>query len=108
VLLVSGFGAHRTLMREAGLHVFEQPGAKGNTVRLAVRVLVVPSPAGQLSDSERQASIAEALAQLTRTSTVVRRYRRNPSPLVRDREWRSGKIDAVLGGDFDVIEKSAG
>ncbi len=108
VLLVSGFGAHRTLMREAGLHVFEQPGAKGNTARLAVRVLVVPSPAGQLSDSERQTSITEALAQLPRTSTVVRRYRRSPSPLVRDREWRSGKIDAVLGGDFDVIEQSSG
>jgi ATP-dependent Clp protease ATP-binding subunit ClpC len=36
---------------------------------------------------------------------VVRRYRTEPSPLVRDtvREWRTGRLDRVLAGQFDVI-----
>jgi ATP-dependent Clp protease ATP-binding subunit ClpC len=36
---------------------------------------------------------------------IVRRYREQPSPLVRDgvRNWRTGRIDRVLGGDFDLI-----
>ncbi len=35
----------------------------------------------------------------------VRRYRRGPSPLVRDsaRSWRTGRLDRVLEGDFDLI-----
>ena len=41
---------------------------------------------------------------------VVRRYREKPSPLVRDaiRGWRSGKLDRVLGGDFDLIARIRG
>ena len=36
---------------------------------------------------------------------VVRNYRERPSPLVRDsvKQWRTGKLDRVLAGDFDVI-----
>ena len=36
---------------------------------------------------------------------VVRRYREEPSPLVRDsvRQWRTGRADAVFAGDFDLI-----
>ncbi|NIP45933.1 MAG: hypothetical protein GWN21_06060, partial [Gammaproteobacteria bacterium] len=36
---------------------------------------------------------------------IVRRYREQPSPLVRDsaRGWRSGRLDRVLEGDFDLI-----
>jgi ATP-dependent Clp protease ATP-binding subunit ClpC len=35
----------------------------------------------------------------------VRRYRTAPSPLVRDgvRGWRTGRIERVLGGEFDVM-----
>jgi ATP-dependent Clp protease ATP-binding subunit ClpC len=35
----------------------------------------------------------------------VRRYRRKPSPLVRnaDGSWRSGRLDLVLRGDFDLL-----
>jgi ATP-dependent Clp protease ATP-binding subunit ClpC len=41
-------------------------------------------------------------------SVVVRRYRGEPSPLVRsgDGSWRTGKLDAVLRGDFDLIAAS--
>ncbi len=36
---------------------------------------------------------------------ITRRYREVPSPLVRDssRGWRSGRLDRVLDGDFDLI-----
>ena len=35
----------------------------------------------------------------------MRRYRREPSPLVRnaDGSWRTGKYDSVLGGNFDLL-----
>jgi ATP-dependent Clp protease ATP-binding subunit ClpC len=37
--------------------------------------------------------------------TIVRRYRGAPGPMVRDmvQGWRSGRLDAVLSGDFDLI-----
>ena len=36
---------------------------------------------------------------------ISRRYRERPSPLVRDarRGWRTGRLDRVLGGDFDLM-----
>ena len=38
--------------------------------------------------------------------TIVRRYRERPTPLVRDavRGWRTGRLDLVLAGGFDLIE----
>ena len=43
------------------------------------------------------------------TNAVVRRYREGPAPLVRDiaSGWRSGRLDAVLGGDFDLMKAIA-
>ena len=45
------------------------------------------------------------LRQRPAPSAVVRRYRGEPSPLVRsgDGSWRTGRLDAVLRGDFDLI-----
>lgn len=36
---------------------------------------------------------------------ALRRYREEPSPLVRDgvRQWRTGRLDLVLAGNFDLI-----
>ncbi|MEE8116754.1 MAG: hypothetical protein V3T28_06580 [Gemmatimonadales bacterium] len=36
---------------------------------------------------------------------ITRRYREEPSPLVRDstRGWRSGRLDRILDGDFNLI-----
>jgi ATP-dependent Clp protease ATP-binding subunit ClpC len=38
----------------------------------------------------------------------VRRYRSEPSPLVRDTErgWRTGRLEEVLAGDFDLFRPS--
>lgn len=105
VLLVSGFGAARALAREAGLHVLEQADGATAAGRIAVRVMVVPSPPGEMSRAQRRAALIEAFEKAPRPATVVRRYRRQPSPLVRnaDGSWRSGKLDAVLAGDFDIL-----
>jgi ATP-dependent Clp protease ATP-binding subunit ClpC len=47
----------------------------------------------------------EALASVNVPGAVVRRYREKPSPLVRDsvRDWRTGRLERVLGGEFDLM-----
>ena len=112
-LLVSGFGAHRVLSPEMGLHVFEQDDG-GGTDRYTARVRVVPEPLGDLSQDRLKAQIRTRLDALPATLGIVSRYRETPSPLVRQMSgtpWRSGKLDAVLAGDFDLIplvQKGAG
>ena len=52
----------------------------------------------------RQAADALAAAPMP-APTIVRRYRGTPSPLVRDavRGWRTGRLERVLAGDFDLV-----
>ena len=84
-LAVGGFGALQVLRAEAGLHVLEVPDGKGGFLRRRVRVTIEP---GEPS------------------ARIVRRYRERPTPLVRDavRGWRTGRLDAVLAGGFDLVE----
>jgi ATP-dependent Clp protease ATP-binding subunit ClpC len=100
ILAVSGFGAHRVLARECGLHVLELAGE-----RVAARVRLAPTPLGDLPAQRMHREIAAGLDKAPRPSAVVRRYRSEPSPLVRnaDGSWRSGRLDAVLRGDFDLV-----
>jgi len=53
---------------------------------------------------ERRLAI-EAIDAAPRPNNVVRRYREEP-PLVRDAagQWRSGRLDLVLGGAFDLLQ----
>jgi ATP-dependent Clp protease ATP-binding subunit ClpC len=97
-LLVSGFGAHRVLAREAGLHVFE---SKEGENRLTARVRLAAVPLGSTRDSERA---TRALRNASPASAIVRRYRETP-PLVRnaDPPWRTGRLDLVLAGQFDLF-----
>ena len=46
-----------------------------------------------------------AFADAALPAQVVRRYRDGPAPLVRDavRNYRTGRYDRVLQGDFDVF-----
>ncbi|MFN3623707.1 MAG: AAA family ATPase [Hyphomicrobium sp.] len=103
-ITVSGFGAERALIREAGLHVLEFED-EGNQVRATARVRVAPAPLEELPKQQLKAALETALAAAGRGSNVVRRYRDGASPLVRDLAtgWRSGRLDAVLSGDFDLI-----
>ena len=90
---VSGFGSFGLLDSEAGVHVLEVPIDNGRYQRIRVRVNVV----------EHGVAIEDTSMRETQ---IVRRYRREPSPLVRDavRGWRTGRIDLVLGGGFDLLE----
>jgi ATP-dependent Clp protease ATP-binding subunit ClpC len=103
---VSGFGSLGILQRESGLHVFETPKGKSSFDRIRARVEVtgvpVKTPASEVDKAEVATSLLDAAAGPVE---IVRRYRRMPSPLVRDsvRNWRSGRLDSVLAGNFDVI-----
>ena len=109
-LLISGFGAHRLLVREVGLHVLELPGEDDNPGRAAARVRVAVAPLGDPPADRLRALISEALSRGPQPHAIVRRYRSEPSPLVRNMNgsWRTGKLDAVLRGDFDLIAAHEG
>jgi ATP-dependent Clp protease ATP-binding subunit ClpC len=77
-------------------------------VVVSVRVVGQPEePPGRggreaLREQAERALSADSNAQ---QQQVVRRYREEPSPLVRDsaRGWRTGRLELVLDGDFDLI-----
>jgi ATP-dependent Clp protease ATP-binding subunit ClpC len=91
-LVVAGFGAWQILRDERGLHVLER-GDTNPAERTRVRVRVTPDGATGYS------------AEADLESRLCRRYQEHPTPLVRDavRGWRSGRLDRVLGGDFDLM-----
>jgi ATP-dependent Clp protease ATP-binding subunit ClpC len=103
VLLVSGFGANRVLAPEAGLHVFERSEGSGH--RVTARVRVAEMPLGDVPAAKERGLITKTLDQAPRPNAVVRRYREEP-PLVRDAagKWRTGRLDLVLGGEFDLLQ----
>ena len=105
VLLIAGFGAYRGLLQEAGLHIMELPGEDKNLERVTARVRVAPAPLGDLPPNKLRSGLAAAFSQTAAANSLVRRYRDGASPLVRDMAagWRSGRLDAVLRGDFDLI-----
>ena len=109
LLAISGLGCGEILRFESGLHVLEHvdESRDGSPVvdRDQVQVLVVPQPpeANQSAAEILQAARA-ALATAEASSVVVRRYRPGRSPLVRDsvRGYRTGRLERVLAGDFDL------
>ena len=105
LLVIGGFGAYRTLSHEAGLHVLETPGEEKNVGRVTARVRVAAAPLGEIAPNKLPAALAAALSRAALSNTLVRRYRNGASPLVRDMVagWRTGRLDAVLQGDFDLI-----
>ncbi|HEX6624347.1 MAG TPA: AAA family ATPase, partial [Pyrinomonadaceae bacterium] len=105
---VSGFGAYTILRPEAGLHVMETPQDEKsfNRAKAVVRVVAQPDePAGHGEGAVRRQAERALDREANAPQTIVRRYREEPSPLVRDsaRGWRTGKIERVLGGDFDLL-----
>jgi ATP-dependent Clp protease ATP-binding subunit ClpC len=102
IVLISGFGACRALSPEAGLHIFEPSEAANG--RATARVRFAPVPLGDIPAAKESALISNALEGALKINTIVRRYRENP-PLVRDAAagWRTGRLELVLGGDFDLI-----
>jgi len=104
ILHITGFGAFRTLQQEAGLHIFDE--LVGETSRrIAARVTVTCGPDNDLPASKGFAAAAQLLDAMPCGAAIIRRYREDPAPMVRDavHGWRTGRLDAVLGGDFDLI-----
>jgi len=106
VFAIGGFGVHGILQREAGLHLMETSDQHDNVQRTTARVRVAPQPAQPRPQGQSELDFAlRCLSAQAASTTVVRRYRREPSPLVRDAAagWRTGRLDQVLGGDFDLM-----
>ena len=105
LLAVGGFGSYGILEREAGLHVFEVPRDKHRFDRIRVRVAVAPAPTLAGLAGKAAAKAAHQALGTAELSNIVRRYRAEPSPLVRDdvSGWRTGRLETVLGGDFDLL-----
>ncbi|MDJ0866084.1 MAG: AAA family ATPase [Myxococcota bacterium] len=109
VLSVSGFGAYSILAPEDGLHVLEVPADAGRGFdrhRASVHVVAHAGDPGDGSAGALRGPARAALGSLgSGELRIVRRYRSEPSPLVRDgvRGWRTGRLDRVLGGDFDLM-----
>jgi ATP-dependent Clp protease ATP-binding subunit ClpC len=94
ILEVVGLGAYTLLRGETGLHVLETPAGESSFYRATVVVSIAALDPGWASTDGAEA-------------TIVRRYRRDPSPLVRYASGvRTGRIDRVLAGDFDLIGES--
>jgi ATP-dependent Clp protease ATP-binding subunit ClpC len=105
---VSGFGSYGVLEPEAGVHVFEVPagGKRFDRIRVRVHVAAVPAvSAEKLKDLPGEA-VRNLDAPVTKETSIVRRYREDPSPLVRDgvRGWRTGRLEQVYQGNFDIIQ----
>jgi ATP-dependent Clp protease ATP-binding subunit ClpC len=105
---VSGLGCGAILAPEAGLHLLELPSAREGSSgeRAHVLVQVAPCEPGPALDRAALARRArETLERQPAAPSVVRRYRREPSLLVRDaaRGYRTGRLDRVLAGDFDLF-----
>ena len=105
ILLITGFGAHRVLARERGLHILELGDPNGGLIRVAARVSLAVPPLGEIPTAKQRRVLGKAIDSAPRSSAVVRRYRGEPAALVRnaDGAWRTGKLDAVLSGDFDLL-----
>ncbi len=106
VLLVSGFGAGRVLERERGLHVLEMADDEDERGgRVTARVRVIAAPLGDPAAARLRQLLKQEFDSVPPSNAVVRRYRGEPAPLVRDvvSGWRSGRFDDVLAGDFDLM-----
>ena len=108
LVAVSGYAAYTILRGETGLHVLETPQDEKsfNRARATVRVVAQPDePAGHGADALRRQAESALNSDAAPAQAVVRRYREEPSPLVRDsaRGWRTGRLERVLDGDFDLI-----
>ena len=67
--------------------------------------MIASGPEREPAKGKELEAAASLLAAAPSGSNIVRRYRAGASPVVRDTAsgWRTGKLDAVLGGDFDLM-----
>ncbi|HEX2345430.1 MAG TPA: AAA family ATPase, partial [Gaiellaceae bacterium] len=109
LLSISGLGCGEVLALESGFHVLEQVDEQRDGAKVAdrehVRVLVLPRPEGPEAGAGSLARLAlHRVEEAEPSMVVVRRYRPGRAPLVRDsiRGYRTGRLDRILAGDFDL------
>jgi ATP-dependent Clp protease ATP-binding subunit ClpC len=108
LFVVSGLGASVILADESGLHIAERVEAGDgapDVERVAVNVEVAGVPAVEpIGRDAFVARVQRLLDEAAPAQRVTRRYRSEPAPLVRDavRNYRTGRLDRVLAGDFDL------
>ena len=110
-VVISGFGASRVLSAEAGLHLLEYEGRSDESDRVVARIRVAATPDGlTYDDKNKYAVMAATLDKSLPPAAVIRRYRLDGSPLVRDaaRGWRTGRAELVLAGHFDLLPEVLG
>jgi ATP-dependent Clp protease ATP-binding subunit ClpC len=108
IYVVSGLGAGTLLAGEAGIHVLEVPDEGREDGRAEAHPRSVQVVALPVSAPEEESPVPAARTALGKAPTpenVVCRYREEPAPLVRDsvRGYRTGRLDRVLAGDFDLF-----
>ena len=113
LLSVSGLAAYTILENEHGVHTLENSRDNPNeTEKTAVQVYVAPQREAS-STTHRQSVFEQAAEAIQSTNSnelrVVRRYQEAPTPLVRDRVrgWRTGRLDLVLAGNFDILQSTS-
>jgi ATP-dependent Clp protease ATP-binding subunit ClpC len=102
VLLLGGLGAVPILSPEEGLHVLE---ADDEHDRVTVAVTLAVRPPETALDTDLGVLATRLLAARAPRREIVRRYRQGEAALVRDaaRGYRTGRLDRVLAGDFDLF-----
>lgn len=110
LLAVSGLGCGEILRHESGLHVLERMDGEQEGEKILdrehVRVVVLPRTPGPEDPAASAAREALTAASDPETTTaIVRRYRPGRAPLVRDSAlgYRTGRLDRILAGDFDLF-----
>lgn len=101
---IEGFAALRILEGECGLHVGEE-GGLGETARVEIATTAQPPEPVSMLSAPVPVLAAQAL-EAGRSTEIVRRYQDRPTPLVRDRRrgFRTGRLDLVLAGHFDLMD----
>ncbi len=109
VSAITGLAAHPLLAAESGLHVWEEPDPRREGGFRRRQALVRAAAQPPRPAAGEALALQEAVQLLTAPAPeslrIVRHYRGAPSPLVRDRVrgWRSGRLELVLEGAFDLL-----
>ena len=107
---VSGFACYSLLLPENGLHLWELPGESTPDPKDRIQLKVVVIAQADKPTKTRK-EFTENAAKLFQEKeedafSIVRRYAQYPTPLVRDAKTktRTGRLETVMQGNFDVIE----
>jgi hypothetical protein len=103
---VSGLGAWTILTPEEGIHLFEFPSSsEGRPERVSIVCELAACPPEVGPEPQHLVAASRTAFDGSAVAAVTRRYRAGSAPLVRDsaRDYRTGRLEQVLAGDFDLF-----